>query len=327
MADATSRKRLKEIRSQCGNNICVECGKLNPQWISVTYGIWMCIECSGKHRLLGLHLSQIKSITMDKWTEKEIEKIQHGGNKNFKDFIESHSAFNSQWTFEERYQSQLMALYRDKLTMESAGEIWIEEESPIYLQMKSQVQPLSNGTSMQEVKLEETTPTEVPSDKDATGDSPILEPIKVVEVEVQEPLDTFSRLGQGLSLATSFVKETTKQAAEELNEFKNSHRYENLMSGRAPFTLEEANKTLEDTRANVTGTLSSWGGWASSLAKTVTEKIDDEITKIATADTTPKLTGEGEDADLGGSFWSNFGQKKPPTMCMSVSTISEPEDN
>ena len=67
----------------------------------------MCIECSGKHRLLGLHLSQIKSITMDKWTEKEIEKIQHGGNKNFKDFIESHSAFNSQWTFEERYQSQV----------------------------------------------------------------------------------------------------------------------------------------------------------------------------------------------------------------------------
>ena len=45
--------------------------------------------------------------------------------------------------------------------------------------------------------------------------------------------------------------------------------------------------------------MSSWGGWASSLAKTVTEKIDDEITKIATADTTPKLTGEGEDADLG----------------------------
>ena len=45
--------------------------------------------------------------------------------------------------------------------------------------------------------------------------------------------------------------------------------------------------------------MSSWGGWASSLAKTVTEKIDDEITKIATADTTPKLTGEGDDSDLG----------------------------
>ena len=71
--------------------------------------------------------------------------------------------------------------------------------------------------------------------------------------------------------------------------------------------IQEANKTLEDTRANVTGTLSSWGGWASSLAKTVTEKIDDEITKIATADTTPKLAGEGDDSDLGMAiFFQDF---------------------
>ena len=33
MADAASRKRLKEIRSQNGNNVCCECGKLNPQWV------------------------------------------------------------------------------------------------------------------------------------------------------------------------------------------------------------------------------------------------------------------------------------------------------
>ena len=37
MADAASRKKLKEIRSQNGNNICCECGKLNPQWISGTH--------------------------------------------------------------------------------------------------------------------------------------------------------------------------------------------------------------------------------------------------------------------------------------------------
>ena len=37
MADAASRKRLKEIRSQCGNNICVECGKLNPQWERIQF--------------------------------------------------------------------------------------------------------------------------------------------------------------------------------------------------------------------------------------------------------------------------------------------------
>merc|ERR1712062_839100 len=232
MADAASRKRLKEIRSQNGNNVCCECGKLNPQWISITYGIWVCIECSGKHRLLGLHIGHIKSITMDKWTEKEIEKVSYGGNKNFKEFIESHSSYNSQWKFEEKYQSQLIALYRDKLTMEAAGEIWIEEESPIYLNMKSET------TSMSEVKLE----TPPPETQQSTSEA-MLEPIKIVEVEVEPSLDTFSRLGQGFSIATSFVKETTKQAAEELSEFKT------------------ANNSLECTTSNVAGAISGWTSW------------------------------------------------------------------
>ena len=97
----------------------------------------MCIECSGKHRSLGLHLSQVKSITMDKWTQKEIERVEMGGNRAMRKFIDSHeSTYDETWSLEEKYQSQLLALYRDKITMEAAGEIWIEEESPIYSQMK-----------------------------------------------------------------------------------------------------------------------------------------------------------------------------------------------
>lgn len=39
-------------------------------WLSTNYGVMVCIECSGIHRDLGVHISRIQSLTLDKvrWT-------------------------------------------------------------------------------------------------------------------------------------------------------------------------------------------------------------------------------------------------------------------
>ncbi|KAA0189348.1 ADP-ribosylation factor GTPase-activating protein 1 [Fasciolopsis buskii] len=110
----------------------------NPQWASVTYGIWICLECSGKHRGLGVHLSFVRSINMDRWKDMELEKMRVGGNKPAKDFFDSQPDFNPSWTLHEKYNSRAAALLRDKLAFhvpsmkvstEAAGNSWSEETS------------------------------------------------------------------------------------------------------------------------------------------------------------------------------------------------------
>ncbi|CUS22419.1 LAQU0S05e04940g1_1 [Lachancea quebecensis] len=122
-----NRRRLLQLQKIGSNKKCVDCEAPNPQWASPKFGIFICLECAGIHRGLGVHISFVRSITMDQFKPEELERMEKGGNEPFSDYLASHGV-DLKLPPKLKYDNPIAADYKDKLTASVEGTEWQEPD-------------------------------------------------------------------------------------------------------------------------------------------------------------------------------------------------------
>lgn len=255
--DPDTRRRLLQLQKERGNKRCVDCDAPNPQWASPKFGVFICLECAGTHRSLGVHISFVRSITMDQFKPDELVRMEKGGNDAFKEYMSKHG-IDLTLPHKLKYDNPIAEDYKEKLTCEVEGKQFNEPEHKDF-------DPTSIGRSGQDT-------TKPVQESHSITDSRQSTPTSVAPSQTERNEEYFAELGK------------RNQSKPEHLPPSQGGKYQGFGStpSNATSNVEESNGpslTIDGFQADPLGTLSKgWGMFSAAVTKSF-EEVNENVIK------------------------------------------------
>eukprot|EP00924_Labyrinthula_sp_SR-Ha-C_P015128 maker-scaffold_9-snap-gene-9.4-mRNA-1 protein AED:0.00 eAED:0.00 QI:29/1/1/1/0/0/2/135/263 len=178
-----STNYLNKLKSIPANNLCFDCGKRDTSWACSTFGIFLCLVCSGTHRNLGTHISFVRSSNMDRWMKKHLLIMKCGGNAKATEYFKKANLDKKE--ISTKYSSSQAKRYAKNLAALVDREFGLEEkqkknDSFSTPKVLSDIKPVEK----EEEKLETQSEGGKPEEKEETksqSSAPAFKP-KVIKV-------------------------------------------------------------------------------------------------------------------------------------------------
>jgi len=166
-----NRRLVEAIAARPENSYCFDCNAHAPRWASINFGVFICLRCSGFHRSLGVHISKVRSVNLDKWSLEQVMHMDAIGNQRGAELYEAcrPRAFRKpdEWADDRCLDAYIRAKYEHRAffpkppSRRDAADESSEEEPPARKSEGSKRRP-TKGKSRAEPEAETAKPSTAP---------------------------------------------------------------------------------------------------------------------------------------------------------------------